>query len=123
MGGHPPVAVVADPPRLRAAVATLAVADAGRPAVQSREETRESSPVRYAAVGTAGGKGGWNAPRVRVAHTVDAGAGVVLLLPLEPRQIVRDRPVPVVYEARRGGGRTARRGRRGGRHRRGRGRR
>src|SRR5207244_10991907 len=86
----------------------------GMAAVENTEEARERGTVRYAAVGTRESIAASNAPRIGVGHAVDAGAGVVLLLPLEPRLVVRDRPVHVVHEPhRRGRGAGGRRGGRG----------
>src|SRR5207253_8516052 len=93
-GRQPPVAVVVEPSRLRAPVPARTVADAGRPAVQRREEAREGGPVR---------RGPTAAPDVRVVHAVQAAAPGDLLLPLEPRLVVGDRPVAVVHEPQRRG--------------------
>jgi len=87
---QPPVAVVVEPSRLCAPVRTHAVADAGRAAVQRREEAREGGPVRRTPTA---------APGVGVGDAVDTRAGVVLLFPDEPRLVVGDRAVTVVHEA------------------------
>src|SRR5262249_49165288 len=111
-GRQPPVAVAGKPGlRGRGVVGDRAIADPGVAAVEHTEEDRERGTVRYAAVDT-GEIIAADAPRVGVVHAVDAGAGVVLLLPLKPRLVVRDRPVRVVHEPRTGRGRGAA-GRRG----------
>src|SRR5438094_7526302 len=58
-GRQPPVAVVVEPSRLCAPVPARTVADAGRPAVQRREEAREGGPIR---------RGPTAAPDVRVVQ-------------------------------------------------------
>src|SRR4029079_3788928 len=75
----------------------LESAAAGRVEVELAEKVRERRPTRYRAGRV------FAVPRVDVVYVVRvaevrASARTVLLLPLQPRLIVRYRPIPVVLE-------------------------